>query len=150
MLIIRLCGQYVVLKCHLALPPPRSFILCRLRVTHELEIRLFLHHSGKPLCIVLLFSQVPVLCLHIPNSFLSDGSLRLFFCPGFIPLQRILTNKQAGKIASCSICSFICYILHFLYFLADIRCFTFDIISQLLFSRSGQILSILPSPAYNA
>ena len=37
-------------------PPPRSFVLCRFRVTHELEIRLFLHCSGKLLCIeVLLF-----------------------------------------------------------------------------------------------
>lgn len=112
--------QCVVLKCHLVTPHPRSFTLCRFRVTHELEIRLFLHCSGKLLCIVLLFGQVPVLCLHILDSFLSAGSLRLCLCPGFIPLQLILITEQAGKVASCSIYSFTCYILHFLYFLTDI------------------------------
>ena len=151
LLCVRSSCQCVVLKCHLALPPtPRSFTLCRFRVTHELEIRLFLHCIGKLLCIVLLFSQVPVLCLHILDSFLSAGSLRLFFCPGFIPLQLILITEQSGKIVSCSICSFICYILCFL---SDIFYFiycTLDVISQLLFSRSGQILSVLPSPACNA
>lgn len=131
-------------------PHPRSFTLCRFRVTHELEIRLFLHCSGKLLCIVLLFGQVPVLCLHILDSFLSAGSLRLCLCPGLIFLQLILITEQAGKVASCSIYSFTCYILHFLYFSADISCCTFDIISQLLRSRSGQILSVLPSPACNA
>lgn len=83
--------QCVVLKCHIAVPPtPRSFALCRLRVTHELEIRLFLHYSGKPLCIgVLLFHLRLVLFPGLPI----DGHIGSLNLVAFIWFLRSLLLK---------------------------------------------------------
>lgn len=104
--------QCVVLKCHLALPPPRSFILYRLRVTHELEIRLFLHHSGKPLCIgVLLFHLRLVFFPGLPIDG-HVGSLNLIAFIGF--LCRLLLKfhlrrlNRLYRLGLCSGCLFTC------------------------------------------
>ena len=65
-------------------PHPRSFILYRLRVTHELEIRLFLHCSGKLLCIRVLFLHLRLVLFPGLSVDGHIGSLNLVAFIGFL------------------------------------------------------------------
>ncbi len=100
--------QCVVLKSHLALPPPRSFILCRLRATHELEIRLFLHCSGKLICIRVLLLHLRLVLFSVLSVDGHIGSLNLVAFIGFLcrlllkfHLRRLNRFYRLGLCTGC-------------------------------------------------
>ena len=120
LLCVRSSYQCVVLKCHLALPPPRSFILYRIGVTHELEIRLFLHCSGKLICIRVLLLHLRLVLFPGLSVDGHIGSLNLIAFIGF--LCRLLLKfhfrrlNRFYRLGLCSGCLLTCslYLVRYL------------------------------------